>query len=260
MLITLFAFEITLIILTVFTTHMVEHKFASIQASLGMYCSKRIYKTKADIHFIESMIESYNNLCSDTDEEPDLPSAISLKLHKEYIGRFSYVSVMNIANKARHLMWGIFGAEILIAWINQVTQDGKAIIIIFASLLVTVMMCFYGIIKGLNEKQETLIDEVTHYIKNVYPMEVKKQKKIAEEKSNKEKILRTDTTNVTRLDDVRKQSEQQNEPFYIQEDEDLKQHGENVQKENIANQLGTNEESEELELSAKDIAQLLKNL
>ena len=123
MLITLFAFEIILIVLTMLTTHMVEHKFASIQASLGMYCSKRTYKTKADINFIEMMIAEYNHLCSDTDEEPDLPSAISLKLHKEYIGRFTYVAIKNIAIKSRHLMWGIFAAEVLIAWINNKPRE-----------------------------------------------------------------------------------------------------------------------------------------
>ncbi len=255
MLITLFAFEIILIVLTMLTTHMVEHKFASIQASLGMYCSKRTYKTKADINFIEMMIAEYNHLCSDTDEEPDLPSAISLKLHKEYIGRFSYVSVMNIANKAKYLMWGIFISEIFIAWINQVTNQGRALVIIFASLLLTVIMCFYGIIKGLNEKQETLIDEVTHYIKNVYPIEVKKQKKQEEAKNTH--------SNLTKLDEVIKQSAQLHGELQkpvkdlVKEKIALKQVDERESKK-ITSDEQIKDKS--LELSAKDIAQLLRNL
>lgn len=258
MLITLFVFEIILIILTVFTTHMVEHKFASIQASLGMYCSKRTYKTKADIHFIEMVLADYKRLCSDTDEEPDLPSAISLKLHKEYIGRFSYVAVMNVANKVRHLMWGIFGAEVLIAGINEVTDDGKILMLIFSSLLMTVIMCFYGIIKGLNEKQETLIDEVTHYIRNVYPVEVKERKKVVEERNNSQNNSVLNHTNVTQFDEIKKQGKYSQKQ--VQENEEVTQPNTTIQEENITDKLRVNESHNKAEINARDIAQLLKNL
>lgn len=224
MLIALLVFEIILIGLTVFTTHMVEHKFTGIHNSLDMYCSKRAYKTKADINFIETIIMDYKRLCIDTDEEPDLPSAVSLKLHKEYIGKFTYVSIKNIAIKAKHLMWGVFAAEILIAWTNQVVGDKQTIIITTTSLLLTMMMYFYGVIKGIEEKQETLIDEVTHYIKNVYPMEQIKQNKKEQEQCKVSHIKNKD-------DDI--------EPFL---------------KGNI-----TREKVNTSKLSAEDIAQVLKN-
>lgn len=236
MLITLFVFEIILMILTVFTTHMVEHKFEAIHASLGMYCNKRTYKTKADIDFIETIINDYKRLCSDTDEEPDLPSAISLKLHKEYIGHFAYVSIKNIAIKARHLMWGIVVIEILITRINKIDYSGQIIGLIFLSLFLTLMMCFYGIIKGLDEKQEILIDEVTHYIKNVYPLEVKKQEQVAE---------------AARLEKRREHKEQVTEMPCVEEKSIT--NDKNEEMVNKENYKVTN-------LSAKDIAQLLKNL
>lgn len=244
MLITLFAFEIILMILTMFTTHMVEHKFEGIRVSLGMYCSKRAYKTKADIDFIETIINEYKRLCSDTDEEPDLPSAISLKLHKEYIGRFTYVSIKNIAIKVRYLMWGIVGIEILIAGINKTFYTTVTLVIIFLSLLLTLAMCFYGIIKGLNEKQETLIDEVTHYIKNVYPLEVQKQKKAAEvislEKRRREEA---------------KQEAKQEESNQSHKLDCIKE-----QESNIKEKEKKKEMNQSSGLSAQDIEQFLKNL
>lgn len=76
MLIALFVFEMIIAGLTILTTHMVQHKLYTIKESLGIYCNKRTYKTKADIDFIESIITSYKKLVTDTDEEPDLESAI----------------------------------------------------------------------------------------------------------------------------------------------------------------------------------------
>lgn len=234
MLIALLVFEIILIGLTIFTTHMVEHKFESIHASLRMYCNKRTYKTKADIDFIETIINDYKRLCSETDEEPDLVSAISLKLHKEYIGRFTYIAIKNIAIKAKQLMWGIFAAEILIAYIDQTVSQSQTIIIVVSSLLLTIMMYFYGVIKGIEEKQEILIDEVTHYIRNVYPIEVMKQKREIERQENK-----------------LNKREEDNKIVAIRSLDKEQKGTEKIKENKVSNKSG---------LSAKDIAQLLKNL
>lgn len=177
MLIVLFVFEIIIVILTIFTTEMVEHKYKAIQDSLNMYCNKRTYKTKADIDFIESIVKSYSILVEETNQEPDLESAIRKRLQNESIGKFSYVSVRNLAMKVRGLMWGILILEILVAWINHVASNVDSVIIITTSLLLTVMMALYGIVKGVDEKGEALIDEVMHYIRNIYPLERKKEDK-----------------------------------------------------------------------------------
>ena len=76
-------------------------------------------------------------------------------------------------------MWGILVTEVLVTCINKTTQEGQSLLILLTSLLLTVMTCFYGIIKGIDEKQETLIDEVTHYVRNVYPLELKKQQNVS---------------------------------------------------------------------------------
>lgn len=237
MIIILFVFQIIIVGLTVFTTHMIEHKFKTIQIGLEMYYSKRAYRTKANIEFIERIVNEYNRLRSDTDEEPDLPSAINIKLHKECIGRFSYDDIKNIALKTRHMMWGIVGIQCLIAWINQGFNERYTLGIIFGSVLVTIIMCLYGIVKGVTEKEEMLIDEITHYIKNVYPVEeVKRQNKEAiSKKMYKEKARKKEENNV---DNISKDSEKIGE----------------IHEESLKESL------KESRLNANDIAQLLKSL
>lgn len=249
MLIALFVFEMLLIILTVFTTHMVEHKFQAIQASLRAYCNKRTYKTKADIEFIETIISDYKRLCSDTDEEPDLPSAVSLKLHKEYIGKFTYVAVKNIAIKARHLMWGILTTEVLVSCVNKTTQEGQSLLILLTSLLLTVMMCFYGIIKGLDEKQETLIDEVTHYVRNVYPLEVQKQENLLKQEGVGEKAQPAKES----VEDCEHEKKLNQQVKAVLKTDP-------VESESKKSQNQSSKKAPQEKLSAKDIAHFLENL
>ena len=223
---------------------MIEHKFKTIQRGLDMYYNKRAYRTKANIEFIESIINEYDRLCHDTDEEPDLPSAINIKLHKECIGRFSYDSIKNIALNTRHMMWGIAGLQSLITWMNEGFNERYTLGMLFASLLITIVMCLYGIIKGITEKEEMLIDEITHYIKNVYPIEaVKRQnRELVAQKNHMEK-----------------------------ENNHKEQHHkeENIKKENSADCIIKNsqatekldkERGNESRLNANDIAELLKSL
>ena len=238
MIIILLVFQIIIVGLTVFTTHMIEHKFKTIQKGLEIYYSKRAYKTKANIEFIESIVGEYKRLRSGTDEEPDLPSAINIQLHEECIGRFSYDSIKNIALKTRHMMWGIVGLQCLITWINRGFNERYTLAMIFGSLLITIMMCLYGIIKGVTEKEEMLIDEITHYIRNVYPIEeIKRQnKQITDQETyiKKEKIKEENSKEKNSLDQSKEYSDST----------------EKVYKQSV----------KEVSLNANDIAQFLKSL
>lgn len=242
MIIILLVFQIIIVGLTLFTTHMIEHKFKTIQRGLDMYYNKRAYRTKANIQFIESVINEYNRLCSDTDEEPDLPSAIRIKLHKECIGRFSYDSIKNMALKTRHMMWGIAGLQCLMTWMNEGFNERYTLGMLFGSLLITLVMCLYGIVKGVTEKEEMLIDEITHYIKNVYPIEEvkRKNKELVAQKIHMEKEKNKE-------DSKKENSKQENNPDCISKNS---QSTEKLYKESI----------KESRLNANDIAELLKSL
>lgn len=87
------------------------------------------------------------------------------------------MSVKNIALKVKNLMWGVWAVEVIIAWMNQMTGDGQAVVLITASLLLTIIMTIYVIVRGTEEKSEALIDEVIDYIRNIYPLERIKQQK-----------------------------------------------------------------------------------
>lgn len=95
-------------------------------------------------------------------------------------------------------MWGILAMEVIITWINEDFNGRYTLPILFGSLLLTIIMCIYGIIKGVHEKQENLIDEVVHYIRNVYPLETKKQEKLSQVMDEKKPsaIQRTEESKV----------------------------------------------------------------
>lgn len=257
MLITLFVFEIIIVGLTILTTRMIEHKFKMIEISLAMYCNKRTYKTKANINFIESILNIYDKLILDVDEEPDLESAIKRKLQHEYIGKFPYMSVKNVATKAKRLMWAILSLEFIILWVNQEDYTGQMVILISISFLCTIIMEFYGIIKGINEKGEALIDEIIHYVRNIYPLEQSHTISVVEPKQNapisleEHKVKRESIRTNEKVQEVNKQSNEAeteinsemskvNQKVIVSEYQDIKK--------------------DTKELSASDIAKLLEHL
>lgn len=243
MLITLFIFEIMIAVLTIFTTHMVEHKIGGIQNSLGIYRSKRAYRTKAEVAFIEKVIEEYEYLGQDSDEEPDLECIIRRNLQHEYIGAFPYISVRNIAVKLPCLMWGILMLQGMIIVVNKI-RVGSAFILVTASLILTILMALYTIIKGLDEKKEVLIDESMHYVRNIYPTRQKKE-------TVQEEVPLTDGK-VVKLERNRKKEV---DPFLkIVSDSEGKEETEAPKAEQLGKEQATHP------LSVKDIVDILEHL
>lgn len=246
MLIALFIFEVLLTGLTVFTTCMVEHKFKEIEQSLKMYTNNKAYATETRIAFIEGVVNRYKECMDDSDEGPDIDSIVKNHLSKEYIGKFPYVSVKNIATKVKRVMWGVIVLEILISIINGDGATLQTVIMASASTFLTISMEFYTIIRGLNEHSENLIAEVSDYVVNVYPLQKKKakHKDIKEVQITGNKIITLDRkgnyteTKLTAEQKVRlKELERQ--------------------KEEIPSE-SNKEEQQKVTLSAQDIAELLE--
>lgn len=264
MLIALFVFEIIIVGLTILTTCMIEHKFKMIEMSLAMYCNKRTYKTRANIDFVESILHIYHKLTLDTDEEPDLESAIRRKLQHEYIGKFPYISVKNVAIKAKYLMWAVLGLEFMIAWINQEIYSGQMVILITMSLLLTIIMAFYGIIRGIDEKGEALIDEIIHYVRNIYPLEQSHTISVVEPKQSmpislEEHKVKRESIKANEKQMLRDQPHESRK-CEVQRTELHKEN--NVKKQEVRN-CEMNKQSngqDSKELSASDIAKLLEHL
>lgn len=245
MLIALFMFEVILTCLTIFTTCMVENKFKYIEQSLNMYTNNKAYTTQTRVAFVEGVVNRYKACMEDSDEMPDIDSIVKNHLSKEYIGRFPYVSVKNIATKVKRVMWGVIMLEILIPIINGQGATLPTVIMASASAFLTISMEFYTIIRGLNERSENLIAEVSDYVVNIYPIQKKKakHKEIKEIKIMGNKVITLDRKgNCTET----KLTNEQKEKL-----KDLtKEKDEKISKIN-------EEKVQEPALSAQDIAQLL---
>ena len=177
MIIGLFTVQLTLAILVVFTTYMISHKFKNIEASLEVYGSARAYKTQADIAFIEKVLMRYKE---------GIDSIIKATFYKEYIGKFPFQSIKNIATKVTRLMWGIIAVEAVIAATDKSMNAAPTIIMITTSILMTILIEMFKFIKGIEEEKDTIITLVQDYIVNIYPIEMRRKLK------NKEVInLRT---------------------------------------------------------------------
>ncbi len=246
MLIFLFMFEILLGMVTTFTTYMVENKFRYIEKSLKMYTNNKAYVTEECIAFIDCVVNRYKEYIDTFNETPDIDSIVKSHLAKEHIGRFSYVSVKNLATKVKYIMWGIIVLEILIPILNREGATFKTVIIVSISALLTISIDLYTIVRALDEHSEKLIVEISDYVVNVYPIQKEniKCKEIKEMKIMGNKIIMLDRTGnrtETKLTSV------QEEKLKILTEKNK----EMVQKDG---------KIKETTISAQDIAQLLERL
>lgn len=175
MLIMLLVFEIMLAILIIFTTSMVENKYKEIDNSLKLYGNNRAYKTAEKVDFISRVIERYKVCIEDTDETPNIDSIVKNYFYKEYIGRFTYIGVKNVATKTYTVMWGGIFLEVIIALVNKVTTEYETIVIIVSSILLTMLIQVFSVVKGLEEKKESLLIAIDDYVLHTYPIKEKKK-------------------------------------------------------------------------------------
>ena len=204
MLVALFVFELVLGGLIVLTNVMISHKFKGIENSLAVYTSSRAYKTCSSIAFIDKMVKRYQESISNLGEKMDLDMMIRSQLAKEPIGIFSYISVKNIATKTRLLMWGIIVLEGMIASINQIAFTTPAILMMGSSILLTIAIEIFSLLKGVEEQYELLVITIQDYLLNTYPVQIQNH---------------TIKKKVSHLQDVVIQLEQEIEDQFIQKNQ-----------------------------------------
>lgn len=188
----LFAVQLILAMLTIFTTYMISNKFKNIEASLDVYGSSRVYKTQADIDFIEKVLMRYKEGIENIGEEVDLESIIRAVLYKEYIGKFPFLSIKNIAAKVTRLMWGMIVIEGVVAATDKSINAAPTIIMITTSILITILIEMFKFIKGIEEEKDTIIALVQDYIVNIYPAE--RRKKLKNKQMLSKEIINIRTT------------------------------------------------------------------
>ncbi|ADZ82791.1 hypothetical protein [Cellulosilyticum lentocellum] len=178
MLIFLLIFEIAIILITILSHIMLEKKYKEIERSTHIYTNKRAYRTEESIAFIDDIIKRYQKFTDQENESPDVYSMIKSSLLKEYIGKFTFIGVNNVAHKSKYVMWGIIVLEMAIGYINNVTTSFEGVVVIISSILLAIGAEMYIIIKALEEKKEAIIVSVEDYILNAYPLHVNKEVKV----------------------------------------------------------------------------------
>jgi len=179
--------EVLLSVSILLTMHMIEYRYKSIQLSLKLYGSKRKYKTQTDIEWLDLLIKEYE---TNPMEERDLSYIIYHALQNSSIGKFPYVTVMNVASQGTLLMWGILVIGSMVVIINKsIVIDTIMISIAAGAIGLTIFMTLYTIIKALAQKEKSMIGEVIHYVKVTYPEITQKeeQKQILAKQVEEEK-------------------------------------------------------------------------
>lgn len=185
MLICLLIFELMMIVVITLSHKMLQKKYKEIEKSTHIYMNKRAYRTQKSVVFIDNIVKKYLTYTEKENEVPDLYSMIKSSLLKEYIGRFPFTAVNNVAHKAKHIMWGIVVLEMAIAYINNVATSLEGIVVIISSILLTIGMEIFIVINALEEKKETTIVFLEDYILNAYPLQVNKSVKSDQRKAEK---------------------------------------------------------------------------
>lgn len=197
MLVFLLLFEIAIILIIVLCHIMLEQKYKLIEKSTHIYTNKRAYRTQQSVAFVDDILKRYHQCSSQGNEALDLYSMIKSSLVKEYIGKFTFIGINNVAHKAKYIMWGIIALEMAIGYINNVATSLEGIVVIISSILLAIGVEIFILIKALEEKKEATIVLLEDYILNEYPLQVNKrvkndhtkERKVLEEGQVKEIIL-----------------------------------------------------------------------
>ena len=152
-----------------------------------IYGSKRRYKTQKDIEWIDLIMREYE---ANTMEEKDLFYIIYHALNNTRIGKFSYITVMSIALQGIWFMWGILALEGMFLIVSKTTLIAPNMIGgVGGSVILTLVMTMYTILKALAQKEKSIIGEVIHYVKVTYPeiKEKEEQKQLLAKRAEEEK-------------------------------------------------------------------------
>lgn len=244
MLIFLLVFEVVIISITVLCHIMIEKKYKEIERGASIYTDKRAYRTQSSVAFMDYVLKRYQEYTIEEGGVPDLYSMIKVNLLKEYIGKFTFIGVNNVANKAKYIMWGIIALELVIALFNNIATSLEGIFVIVSSILLTIGIEIYTIVKALEEKKEATIVLVEDYILNTYPLQMNKQinKQMKLHTSKKEKIV---VEKITKGNDYPEKTQKEGSQIELvkskKNDKKRKEKGEKA-------------------LTEKDIAQFINNL
>lgn len=168
--------NITLGVITVFATSMIQNHFKKIDRSIQIYTDKKVYKSKSDIYFLASLLEKYKLISQYNKHDVDIMVMVTKTFYEEQIGRFKYTKVQSIATKGKVIMWGVLASQMGVQLLRgTITYSEISFIMIIANSIICMLVALVGVIKSIPEEREKLFIKLEDYIVNIYPAEIEWQ-------------------------------------------------------------------------------------
>lgn len=171
----LFGINTILALVVAFTTHMLQNHFSKIGKSVDIYLNRKAYKPESEIAFIRDLIEKYKHAYEAGENgHIEVETMIQNAFYKLRIGKFSYITVQNIALKCKFIIWGIFFIQICMEILSN--TPGRSIsnfILIIASTILCIIIALMSIFRNIIEQREQLFIKIQDFIVNTYPTQMK---------------------------------------------------------------------------------------
>ena len=172
MLIFLLIFQTIVLCMCVLCNKMIQKKYIDIQNSIKILNNPRAYRTLDKVYFIRNIIDRYQSYRETHSENVDLKEIIKGDLIKSEIGKFTFISVYNIATRIKIIMRYSVLIEIIIICVNDRFNSMIDIIILSVGITLSVLLEIVVIVQALDKKQESVILIVEEYVLYKYQIEL----------------------------------------------------------------------------------------
>ncbi|MDA3730479.1 hypothetical protein PBV87_03025 [Niameybacter massiliensis] len=171
----LFGINALLALIVTFTTRMLQNHFEKINKSIQVYLNPKAYKTESEIDFIRNLIDKYQRVFeAQNGENIEVETMVQNAFYEKRIGRFSYITIQNIALKSKLVMWGALSIQVFIEILSKSPGSSiKNFIFIIASTILCLIISLMGVIKNIVEEREQLFIKIQDFMINTYPSEMK---------------------------------------------------------------------------------------
>lgn len=171
----LFGINALLALIVTFTTRMLQNHFEKINKSIQVYLNPKAYKTESEIDFIRNLIDKYQRVFeAQNGENIEVETMVQNAFYEKRIGRFSYITIQNIALKSKLVMWGVLSIQVFIEILSKSPGSSiKNFIFIIASTILCLIISLMGVIKNIVEEREQLFIKIQDFMINTYPSEMK---------------------------------------------------------------------------------------
>lgn len=152
---------------------MLYHRFNVIEKGVQAYLNPKVYASKSQTWFIESLVQKYEEL----DKKVDviyLESMVKTHFNQQYIGRFSYLGVETMAIKTKYVMWGILFIQATNKMLWPLDLGTSHGIVMGVNTLLCMTVTISSLLIHVESRKKLLCLKLSDYLLHRYPL-LKKQ-------------------------------------------------------------------------------------